>query len=105
MSGVNTRKMDLKSILGLLSLAASLALISPGVQVVRADETPAGAPPAERAQETPAAGVCSPDASPAPTATAARMAEAARQRLRRQAAASSDLPVVLNTRGYNYTSR
>ncbi len=99
MSGVNSRKLDLKSILGLLSLAASLALISPGVRVVRADETPAAA----RAQETPSAGVCSPDASP--TATAARMAEAARERLRRQAAPTSHLPVVLNTQGYNYSSR
>ncbi len=75
MSGVNSRKLDLKSILGLLSLAASLALISPGVRVVRADETPAAAPPG------------------------------ARERPQRQAAVSSDLPVVLDTRGDTYTFR
>ena len=105
MSGVNSRKLDLKSILGLISLAVSLALISPGVRVVRAGETPAEAPPAARAQQRPSAGVCSSDASATPTATAAHRAETALERLRRQATPSPDLPIVLNTRGYNYTTR
>ncbi len=103
MRGASWRELDLKAFLGLLALAVTLALTSPGVRVVRADEAPSQAPTSARAQSAPPAGVCSAYAPPAPIATSARIGGAARRRLEGQITPRPDLPVVLNTRGYNYT--
>ncbi len=105
MSGASWGELDLKGSLGLLALAVTLALTSPGVRVVRADEAPSQAPPSARAQAASPAGVCSATALLAPTATTARIAEEARRRLEGQITPRPDLPVALNTRGYNYTTQ
>ena len=80
------------TIAGSLCLAATLALLSPGVRLVRADEAPAGLVSA--AESDP---VCEVQ----PPAARAEVALPPRPRRLERRASRSD-PVMLNNSGYNY---
>ncbi len=80
------------TIAGSLCLAATLALLSPGVRLVRADEAPAGLVSA--AESDP---VCEVQ----PPAARAEVALPKRPRRLERRASRSD-PVMLNNSGYNY---
>jgi len=95
-------RVTIRNAVGLLALAASLALASPGVNVVRAEpERPGDHAATARAGECPA-----PNAEAAAQPGVARFVTDVR---REHASPSKKLPkrpdgesVVLNTQGYNY---
>ena len=86
----------LRTIVGLLSLAGTLLLTSPGVKLVRAEE--AAPPPAPAAAQGPSCRADKPPSSPGIAALTAKL----RQQAAAQANSSSEDVVVLNNRGYNY---
>ncbi len=87
------RSTDWKSAFGFMAAVALLALSTPGVQVVRAED--AGA-------EVIAAGqTCEASADAGPSVTADLLMEQLR-RAQTESDPSEDGPIVLNNRGYNY---
>jgi hypothetical protein len=85
------RRWSARDAAGVLSLAAFLALASPGVRVARAE--PGGA-------EAPAGAMCRADETP--PASGARLAAETLRLLQAQARAGGEEVVQLNGRGYNY---
>lgn len=84
------------TIAGLLSLAGALLLTSPGVKLVRAEDT--DPPPAPAAASGPSCREGAPTAAPEVAALIARL----REQVAAEASSSREDFVVLNNRGYNY---
>ncbi len=96
------RLRDVTTILGGLALAGSLVLLSPGVRVVRADDTTASAESAADADgATCEAGTVNGGAEVQEYLQRIQRLQRERMAASPEAAASTDDFVVLNNRGYN----
>ena len=91
-------RLDPGTLAGAIAVLAALALLSPGVRVVRAGDAASGASPADAGR------VCSVDDGPPhpPGARAARSDDAQRHQVRWVQTAAPEQVIPLNTRGYNH---